>query len=249
MQKRTKTFFSLFFILILISLLVSFIIVVFAQDEYGNQLTYEEIKQNGHYVSSFSNATYSEDMNITISNYLWDVIKFGTTTLVNTTVIGEGGYVDEYQGVGIQVFDENLNLVYSGGMISNPYILPSEIDEFENIQWNIYLYEINIYKTINYINITLWHNYEMTGNYSDYELTESWKFNLVSENYGEEEEEEPMFLDIYFLMFVLCLFVCPLSIVGTIKMRKPKLLKITAFSFIGVIIFFYLIMNINPFGG
>ena len=250
MPKRTKVLYPLFFIIFLVTLLFFPIINVYAvQDEYGNHLWTSETYQNSILLNSFNNSTYSEDMNITVSNYLWDNFEFIIQTRLNTTALGNLGYVSTYQGVGIQIYDEDLNLIYASGIAPNPSRLYDPLP-FEMITSTSEIIELDIYRTINYVNVTLWHNYEMTGDYGDYEVTENWNFNLVAENYGEEEEEEPMmFGDLYFLGFILCLFICPLSVVGTIRMRNPKLLSITVFSFIGLISCFYILMNINPFGG
>lgn len=248
-MKKTKTFFPLFFILLLI-ISMCMINNVFSQDSYGNHLWIQNIYQNSINIGSFNNETYSEGMNFTIDNYLWDEFMFITASIVNTTVIGDGGYVGSYQGIGIQIFDEDLNSIYAGGICPSPPRL-FDPEPFEIITWMSEIIELDLYETINYVNVTLWHNYLATGDVEDFELTESWEFNLVAENYEEEEkeEEEIMFFDLYFLGLILCLFVCPLSIVGVIKMRNPKLLKITAISFIGLVICFFILMNINPFGG
>ena len=247
MQKKTEILFPLFFILILV---FSMVIInnVNAQDVDGNHLWIEDIYQNVQEVGSFNNVTYSEGINFTVNNYLWDNFQFITTTRVNTTVIGDGGYVTSYQGVGIQIFDEDLNSVYAGGISPSPPIL-FDPDPFETIIWMSEIIELDLYKTINYINITLWHNYDATGNTSDFELTESWKFNLLAENYGyTPPEDEMMFKDLYILGFILCIFLCPLSIVGVIKLKKSFFIRTAIFTGIGFIIFFYLLMNINPFG-
>ena len=223
---------------------------VFSQDEYGNQLWFIGIYQDGFQTYYFDDDDYSEDMNVSVRNYLWNDFIFNIVTYVNSTVIEENdGIVDLYQGVGIQVYDENEELIYANGIIPDPEIL-YDPDPIEIIHWNTEDIEIEIYKTINYVNVTLWHNYEMTGDTGDYVLTESWKFNLLADNYGytPPPEDETMFFDLYFALFILCLFVCPLSVVGTIKMRNPKLLRITAFSLVGLVVFFFLLMNVNPFG-
>jgi len=243
---KTKVFIiSLFFIL---TLMISMIIVnnVFAQDEYGNHLWTANVYQHAQDVGSFNNVTYSEGMNITIDNYLWDDFMFYMLTRVNTTVIGEGGYVSNYQGVGIQIYDEDLNSVYASGIAPSPPRL-FDPEPFETIDWMSEIIELDLYKTINYINITLWHNYEMTGNYSDYEVTESWKFNLVAENYGytPPPEDETAFFDFYLLGLLLCVFIFPLSIAGTIKMKNPKLLRITFFSGVVLVICFVVLMDIK----
>ena len=243
---KTKALFPLFFILILV---VSLFTVnnIFAQDAYGNDLWLQGIFQNTDETGSFTNVTYSEGMNITITNYLWNNFQFMTTTILNTTVIGDGGWVVEYQGVGIQIYDENNDSIYAGGISPSPPIL-YDPEPFEIIVWFTEVIELNLDQTMHYVNVTLWHNYLATGDTEDFELTESWKFNLVAENIDYTPPED-MFFDLYFLGFILCLFVCPLSIAGTIKMRNPKLLRITALSLIGLIICFFLIMNIVPFGG
>ena len=222
---------------------------VFGADADGNYLWLETITQNAIMTGSFTNETYSEDMNITISNYLHDNFVFITDTIVNTTMIGDGGYVNSYQGIGIQIFNENLETIYASGIAPSPLRL-FDPDPFENIYWMSDIIELDLYKTINYVNITLWHNYLVTGDTGDYVLTESWKFNLVAENYDEEEEEEDMlFTDLYLIGFIACFFLCPLSIVGAIKQRKVFFIKLAIFFGIGLIIFFCLIMTIIPFSG
>lgn len=244
-MKKIKILIPIFLGIILMSSLFN-INNVFGADADGNYLWLETITQNAIMTGSFTNVTYSEDMNITISNYLHDNFVFITDTIVNTTMIGDGGYVNSYQGIGIQIFNENLETIYAGGVSPSPLRL-FDPEPFENIYWMSEIIELDLYKTINYVNITLWHNYLVTGDAEDYVLTESWKFNLLAENYDYSPPPD-MFFDLYFLGFILCLFICPLSIAGTIKLRNPKLLKITAFSCVGLIICLFLIMNTVPFG-
>jgi len=254
---KTKILFSLFLTLILTSSLF-LVNNVSAQDEYGNHLWEGAVFQYIDMIVFFDNVTYSEGENFTVSNYLWDDFNFIVNTRVNTTVIGDGGYVDGYQGIGIQIFDENLETIYASGTYPNPVIL-SDPEPFETIQWMTEYVELDLYQTINYINVTLWHNYEMTGNVTDYVLTESWEFNLKADNYTgdeteeeeeereEQREEEIMFFDLYFFGFIVSLFICPLSIAGAIKMRNPKLLRVTVFSFILLVICFFMLLGIRPF--
>ena len=243
---KTKTFFPLFFTLLLV---ISMFMVnnVIAQDEYGNDLWIQDIYQNAVSVGSFNNVTYSEGENFTINNYLWDKFMFITTTRVNTTIIGDGGYVSSYQGVGIQIFDEDLNCIYANGIYPSPPRL-FDPESFETISWMTEIIELNLFETINYVNVTLWHNYLATGDTEDFELTESWKFNLVAENYSEEEEEELVFNDLYLIGFLLCSFLCPISIAGAIKLKNVFFVRVAILMGLCGIVFFYLIINVSPFG-
>lgn len=248
MKTKTTKLISLFFTLIIIIFLI-IPIIVFGADAEGNHLYIEDIYQNGMLTDTFNNITYSENMNITIKYYLWDNFQFITSTMVNTTVINSTGnsYVNSYQGIGIQIYDEDLNSIYANGLTPTPYRLydPKPFEVISYITENI---ELDLYKTINYVNVTLWHNYEATGDVEDFELTESWKFNLIAENYGEEEEEDMLFTDLYLIGFVLCGFLCPLSIAGAIKLKKGWFIKIAIFTGVGAIMFFYLLINVTPFG-
>lgn len=248
MLKR-KLLLSFFFLFLIIS--IGFI-SVYATDEYGNRIENVEVLQQTISVYDVNYEDYEEGENITIDSYLWDMFTFKIITRLNTTALGYGGIIYTYQGIGLQIFDDEDNLVLATGMIPDfPMLINYPPLLFEYKQYTSDPIELNMFENMFYINITLWHNYEMTGDLEDWVLTEEWKINLKAENYIPPEEEEPEFenIDLFFLAFVGSMFLCPISFAGAVKMKEPKLIGIGILFLLVFISTLFIIVGFNPFYG
>lgn len=229
-------------IILFFVLLISSLSAVFGADEFGNELYDIDVYQN-----SFDFAEINSNpsgANYTVNNYLWKNFRFEILTKINTTDFS--GFVYNYQGVGLQIFDENDTSIWASGLTPYPLGFLYEPLPIEFVEWNTNNIVLNCYKTRFQLNVTLWY-YNST--IPEWQLSEEWEFNLNGANYFDSEEEEDIRgFDLFLAIFVLCLFVFPLSIVALIKLKNPKWIKVSIFSFIGLVSLFYMIMRISPFG-
>lgn len=231
-------------------ILTVLIIPVLASDEYGNEISRVKVIQNGitKYNAVFDN--YVSGENISISNYLWENFVFDIDTDINTTVIGSQAQhvVSKYQAVGLQIFDSDSGSVYASPLTPEPkYYLP-ELLPIEDVNWVSDTINLTTYQSFYSINVTLWHNYLADGNITNWELSYQWNINIKANNYDVVVvESDTSLMDMFFWVFILCLFIFPLSIAGAIKMQNPKLIKVALYSFIGFISMLFIIMKFNPF--
>jgi len=115
----------------------------------------------------------------------------------------------------------------------------------EFISWDSEKITLDIYRTAIQANVTMW-----IYNGTSWNLEESWKFNLVADNYGETDDDVIVYdyFDFFLAIFVLCGFIFPLSLVAVIKLRNPHMIKIAVFALMGLICTFFIIMGVTPFG-
>lgn len=227
------------------------IIPVFSDDGYGNEISRVKILQNGITKYNVVFDAYVADENVSISNYLWENFVFDIDTEINTTIIGSQAQhvVSKYQAVGLQILDSGSESVYASPLTPDPmYYLP-ELLPIESVSWISDTINLTTYQSFYSVNITLWHNYLADGNITSWELSYQWNINIKANNYDiTTVESDTSLMDMFFWVFILCLFIFPLSIAGAIKMKNPKLIKVALYSFIGFIATLFIIMGFNPFG-
>lgn len=250
MHIKKNKFLSLFFVTTLIFIIFSSQIVI-AQDGEGNSFAWSLFYQNSVRQDVTLNGDYVEDYNITTNYYSWFnwyFHMFANISLSNATAIGVD-YIAYYQGVGIQIYDENNEVYFASGMSPYPEYLDGVGDE-EVVWWSseqIKLYPI--LDTYYYGNITLWMNYENDGEAENYTIIQDWKFYIYPDNYNyvEPPTEGDTYDNLFLLGFVLSLFCCPLLFIGAIKLRRLELIGLSMFFFTVGFACFCVIINFNPF--
>lgn len=213
---------------------------VYGADSYGNDIYKIEVNQNGVEIEEITSDPTTT--NYTITNYLANNYDFEIITLMNTTEYG-GGFIYNYQGVGIQLFEDDDTVIYQNALTPFPLGLLYDPLPLEYISWDSPIIELELFRTAIQANVTMW-----IYNGTSWNLEESWKFNLVADNYGETDPVTKDYWDYFLGIFVLCLFAFPLSIVGLIKLKNPIMVKVAIFALIGLICTFFIIMGVTPFG-
>lgn len=236
---------TFFFSFLVCSILV---LPVFSDDGYGNEITRVKVYQNGvtKYNAVFD--AYLENENISISNYLWENFVFDITTDINTTVIGEQAQhiVNRYQAVGLQIIDGDYNTVYAIPLTPEPkYYLP-ELLPIETVNWVSETVNLTTFESFYYVNITLWHNYLADGNITNWELSYEWNINIKANNYNVvTDTSDNSFMDIFFWVFLLTLFISPMSFAGAIKMKNSKLIGVGLYSGFTCFVAFIVIIGLR----
>lgn len=233
MMKKNKTFIIPLFIFIILVLPV-----VFATDEYGNELDqiwiYEVVGSDNNLI--YTNTTNPNGQNITITGK-YDLIFNGYTN-INKTFQPVYNQVENTTALGLQLFGDGDTDFQNPMTIIKPFT-------FTDGYWNmpfVSLVELDTDLEITSFavgNITHWVNYH---NGSDWLLEDSWIFNLVVQDeytppdYGNGNDEFNLSW-IFLLGTFVCGAVFPLCFVGAVKLNNSLYVGYGILSFIGFICF------------
>lgn len=234
--KKAKIMLSFFVFL----LLINSISLVFAIDEYGNQLTtttiYQKVGSTDFTLGTFTNTTFVSDTNYTMINGE-SPIYFRTKSYVNSTFCPYQNVTYQF-AMGIQVFADSDN--YQNPMYwITPY---QKIGDFWEVPFSSDYVEIE-FSELNVCNITVWVNYQ---NGSSWLMIEEYEFNLIYDFLEPPATDDSMasvMNVIYFWLFIISLFSTTINSVLVFRIGEGKYVTFALMSFAFTITFLATIMN------
>jgi len=243
-----SNFFIFFVFLIFFSIFSG---IVFASDSYGNELQdvfiYKKILGVNDFIVFIDNNNYTIYMDVYFYQYS-DYFSFYVESNINATQFSLS-QTKYYIGCGI-VLESDISDYYANAMVDTTPRFPTQSPNPDGF-WDLTYSRTDIsieYNTLINCDISLWIDYDYDGG-SGFSEVENYNFALwFDESSGYEPIEYPDDMNLTFIWFwgmFLCMFLCPLFLAGAIKLRKPKFIGISIFSFIGFLCFFGMFSGIR----